>query len=176
MKFETLPQSTHDLVVLRPFTTSDLSPWFNYLSLPVIYEHTSWDLRDISELLPYVWVPEQFTPSSLLRFAIALRTTNELVGTAGFHSVSPQNNTAELVYDLAPTVWGKGIATYVCGLLVAWAHAHVGLIRVQATVLESNVRSKKVLQRCGFEHEGVLRNYRMVRGTPGNFSMYSHIT
>ncbi len=57
----------------------------------------------------------------------------------------------------------------------AWAHAHVGIARVQATVLDSNARSLRVLERCGFRREGLLRSYRMVRGTPGDFWMYSHL-
>jgi len=39
---------------------------------------------------------------SLLRLAIGLRSTGELVGTAGFHKVQTQNRSAEIAYDLAP--------------------------------------------------------------------------
>jgi ribosomal-protein-alanine N-acetyltransferase len=41
--------------------------------------------------------------------------------------------------------------------------------------LRSNERSAKVLARCGFEREGLLRSYRMVRGVPGDFWIYSYI-
>ena len=175
MQFTALPQSDHDLIILRPLTAEDIASWYAYLTIPTVFEHTSWNLSEPSELLRYVWLPEEFTPSSLLRFALALRSSGQLVGTAGFHTVSPENKSAELAYDLSPSVWGKGLATYACGLLTQWAHAHVGLVRVQATVLHSNLRSACVLQRCGFEHEGHLRSYRMVRGVPGNFNLYAHV-
>jgi ribosomal-protein-alanine N-acetyltransferase len=175
MLFGALPEANHELVLLRPIVEADLPVWYAYLSTPAVYEHTSWSLSSSSELAPYVWAPEAFTESSLLRLAVALRSTGELVGTAGFHTVSPQNRSAELAFDLSPKVWGKGIATYVCQLLVAWAHASVGLLRVQATVLESNARSAAVLERCGFLQEGLLRSYRLVRGRPGDFYMYSHL-
>ena len=149
--------------------------WYDYLSMPEVFEHTSWDLKSADELEPYVHEPEPRTAASRLRLAIALRQTGQLVGTVGFHTVSAENRSAEIAYDLSPTVWGNGIATYVCGLAVGWAHSSAGVIRVQATVLESNVQSVAVLQRCGFAREGVLRSYRMVRGVPGNFSMYSHV-
>lgn len=61
------------------------------------------------------------------------------------------------------------------GTLVDWAHGHVGLLRVQATALSSNTRSMKVLERCGFEREGLLRSYRLVRGQPGDFWMFAHV-
>lgn len=175
MQFTQCPKSEHELVTLRPIEEGDLNVWYSYLSIPSVVEHTSWNLESAQELSMYVWHREAFTPSTLLRFAIALRTTNELVGTAGFHTVSPQNRSAELAYDLSPSVWGKGIATSIANALVSWAHQHVGVLRVQSTVLESNGRSAKVLERCGFEREGLLRSYRIVRGEPGDFIMYAHV-
>lgn len=175
MEFTALPSFEHEAVILRAIEPGDIEAWFTYLSLPVVFEHTSWNVREPAELAHYAWVPENFTPSTLLRFAVALRSNNRLVGTAGFHSVSPQNRSAEIAYDLAPEMWGKGIATAVCRELVGWAHACASVIRVQASVLDSNVRSAAVLERCGFEREGLLRSYRIVRGTPRNFFMYSHV-
>ena len=175
MHFSSLPLLEHKLVVLRPITASDIKPWFEYLSKREVYEHTSWDVQDASELSHYAWKQEEFTPSSLLRFAVALRSNDELIGTAGFHTVSPQNQTAEIAYDIAPKYWGKGIGSSVCSALVEWAHSAASVVRVQATVLESNARSVAVLQRCGFQHEGLLHSYRKVRGNHGNFHMYAHV-
>jgi [ribosomal protein S5]-alanine N-acetyltransferase len=175
MQFHALPASAHVLVAFRPIEAHDLAAWYDYLCLPVVFEHTSWNVASAAELAPYVWASGASAAPSFLRFAIVLRSNNQLVGSAGFHSVSPENRTAEMAYDLAPGVWGKGIATHVCAQLVQWAHADVGLLRVQATALDSNTRSARVLQRCGFEHEGLLRSYRMVRGRAGDFNMYAHV-
>ena len=175
MLYSALPKSEHKLVELRPIVEADLSHWYKYLSMPVVYEHTSWNLSSPSDLTSYA---EELTPAtadSALRLAVVQRSSGELVGTVGFHSVSARDRRAELAYDLAPHVWGKGLATYLAALLVAWAHEQANIARVQATVLLSNVRSAAVLKRCGFEFEGVLRSYRMVRGQPGNFGMYAHL-
>lgn len=173
MRFTALPESEHELVTLRPLTPADIPNWYEYLTVPEVFEHTSWNVRFPSELERYA--NQSQDPSALLRLAIADRQTNELVGTIGFHTVSPENCSAELTYDLAPSWWGKGIASGMAEAMVDWAHSHVGLIRVQATVLTSNSRSIEVLQRCGFKREGLLRSYRIVRGRPGDFWMYSHV-
>ena len=55
---------------------------------------------------------------------------------------------------------GKGIATELCRLAVQWAHGHANIIR--ATVLESNARSRRVVERAGFEREGLLRSYPLL--------------
>ncbi len=175
MLFTAIPESSHEIVTLRSLESSDLKDWYDYLSMPAVVEYTSWNVHSADELAHHVWVPSAFTPSSSIRFAIALRSTNQLVGTAGFHTVIPQNRSAELAYDLSPNMWGKGIATYISTLLVDWAHSHVGLVRIQATVLDSNARSARALVKCGFEREGLLRSYRMVRGRPADFWMYSHV-
>ena len=174
MHYAALPESDHALVQLRPLAEPDLAKWFAYLSTPQVHEHTSWNVAAPADLAAYAFDAQPATASSVLRLAVALRSTDELVGTLGFHSVSPENRSLELAYDYAPQMWGRGLATHLAGVAVAWAHGE-GFIRVQATVLESNMRSARVLERCGFEHEGLLRSYRMVRGTPGDFHMYSHV-
>lgn len=174
MLVKSLPVSTHPLVDLRPLVAADLPRWFAYLSLPVVHEHTSWNVTTPEELAQYLSTPDTATPTSALRLAVALRTTDELVGALGFHAVSPEHRTVELAYDFAPAMWGRGIATCLAGLAVRWAHDE-GFLRVQATVLESNRRSAAVLERCGFVHEGLMRSYRLVRGTPGDFHLYAHV-
>lgn len=175
MQFNTIPDADHELVRLRLIVPSDIPAWYEYLSDPAVFEHTSWNLKSPDDLSHYPSVSESREPSSLLRFAIADRSSDRLVGTIGFHTVSPENRSAELAYDLSPAVWGKGIAIWAVNTVVRWAHLHVGLIRVQATSLISNARSVRVLERCAFEREGLLRSYRQVRGRPGDFLIYAHV-
>ncbi|MBS0445380.1 MAG: GNAT family N-acetyltransferase [Proteobacteria bacterium] len=175
MQFAALPVSDHPAYALRPIEADDLPHWLAYLDLPEVYRHTSWNHPTLEDLEPYAWSPAMRTPANLLRLAIVPRDTNQLVGTIGFHTVVPVHRSAELAYDLAPSFWGRGIAAHMCRLMVAWAHAQANVLRVQATVLESNQASIRVLERSGFEREGMLRCYRLVRGSPGNFYMYSHV-
>jgi RimJ/RimL family protein N-acetyltransferase len=103
-------------------------------------------------------------------------TSNErLAGTIGFHTVSDLNRNAEIAYDLAPAYWGRGLAARLCERVTRWGFDSLGFIRVQATVLCGNARSDRVLLKCGFRHEGLLRSYRLVRGTPGDFNLYARL-
>lgn len=175
MRIASMPQLQHPDAVLRAIDADDIQAWFDYLTKPEVFEHTSWNVSSPSELQHYAWRPEDFSDDSMLRFAVACRQTNRLIGTAGFHTVSSRNRSAELAYDLSPLVWGKGIASAACACLTEWAHVQAGVLRVQATTLQSNTRSRKVLERCGFECEGLLKSFRMVRGAPGDFWMFSHV-
>ena len=108
---------------------------------------------------------------SALRFAIVAERRAALAGTIGLHSISSADRRGEIACDLAPPYWGRGIATAV----TRWSFATLALQRVQATVLATNMRSERVLERCGFACEGLLRGYRRVRGRPGDFKMFARL-
>jgi ribosomal-protein-alanine N-acetyltransferase len=175
MQFDVLPLSDHPEVELRPIQADDLPVWLAYVTLPDVYQHTSWNDPTLEDLSPYIWSEAMREPAKLLRLAIASRSSGELVGTVGFHTVTPRHRSAEMAYDLSPTHRGRGIAQHVVKLVTRWAHESAQLLRVQATVLDSNLRSVRVLERAGFTREGLLRSYRLVGGVPGNFYMYSHV-
>ena len=174
--FSNLPTIQHSDAFVRPIEAGDLAIWADYLRDPRVFEHTSWNLQSESELEKYVWGAQSHTPDSLLRLAVACVHTNQLVGTFGFHTVIGIHRSAELAYDLAPTHWGRGIATVAVQAFTSWAHESAGVTRVQATVLQSNAKSRAVLERSSFVQEGLLRSYRQVRGRPGDFWMYAHIS
>jgi ribosomal-protein-alanine N-acetyltransferase len=161
--------------LVRQLKRKDLPSWYAYLSLKEVYEGTSWDLSSVSDLEPLLLEYCSERKDTALRFAVVDDQSDLLVGTIGFHSISDVNRTAEIAYDLSPAYWGKGIASAMCNALTNWGFLNLGLIRIQATVLESNVRSETVLLNCGYAFEGLLRSYRMVRGVPGDFKMYARL-
>lgn len=175
MRFATLPQTSHAVALLRPLREADLQPWAAYLNDPAVFLKTSWDHPDVEQLRGYLGSDVSVDADSRLRLAIAARSDDRLLGTIGFHSVSAANRVAEIAYDLHPRAWGLGLATSTVEVMVRWAHAVAGIWRVQATVLATNDRSIRVLQRAGFEREGLLRGYRQVRGEPGDFLMLAHL-
>lgn len=170
-----LPETNYPLVRLRELRRDDAPAWYAYLSQPEVVEHTSWNLRTIADLDPLFDELESGLPNAPRRFAIVARDGGEIVGHVGLPIVSAVHRNAEIAYDLAPTAWGRGIAPAVCTAVTDWAFATLGCVRVQATVLESNARSVRVLERCGFAREGFLRSYRLVRGVPGDYWMYAQV-
>jgi len=108
-------------------------------------------------------------------FVLLPEESSAIVATVGFHTISALFGTAEVTYDVAPSHWGKGIATAACRAATLWGFEFKAWHRVQATTVLPNVRSKRVLERCGFKREGLLRNFRLVRGAPTDYWLYSAI-
>ena len=175
MRFADAPAVPGAPVRLRPVDIGDIDDWYRYLSIPEIVEHTGWDLRSADDLKPMVEWYDASEPSSAIRFAIVPPAGGPLVGTIGFHTVSLAHRSAEIAYDIAPEQWGRGIATACCAAMVNWGFAERGYQRIQATAVESNVASVRVLQKCGFLLEGKLRQYRVVRGVARDFWMYARV-
>jgi RimJ/RimL family protein N-acetyltransferase len=64
---------------------------------------------------------------------------------------------AEIGYWLGEEYWGQGIATAAVRALTRHAFEVEGLVRLYAAVFEWNDASKRVLEKCGYAHEGTLR-------------------
>lgn len=97
--------------------------------------------------------------------AWALEIDGRAAGGVGLHSGSDvHRHSAELGYWLAQRYWGRGIATTVIGAFAPRAMDAFGLCRLYATVYETNPASARVLEKCGFEHEGVQKSAVVKRG------------
>lgn len=64
---------------------------------------------------------------------------------------------AHIGYWLGEPFWGRGIMTRVVGALTRHAFAERGFLRLEAPVFAWNPASMRVLEKCGYEREGVLR-------------------
>ena len=160
---------------LRPMEHSDIAAWYAYLRLPHVLEHTSWNLVSADELRPLVDEYNSDSASSKLCFAIESVMEPRLVGAIGFHTVSQVHRSAEIAFNLNPEYWGRGIATRCCNAVADWGFSDQGYVRIQAAALDTNLASMRVIEKCGFQREGKVRSFRLVRGLPRDFWVYSRI-
>jgi [ribosomal protein S5]-alanine N-acetyltransferase len=115
----------------------------------------------------------RWASGELSKWAVVLPPDDRLVGTCGFNEWSPAHGWAELAYDLAQAHWGRGLMRQAVAVVLDWAFRERALNRVHAYVRVDNRRSGRLLERLGFVREGCLRNYRVCRGQPHDFSVYS---
>lgn len=151
---------------LREFLPGDEQAWFDYLHLPEVARSTGWNIASPEELLPLT----ARTPGEpVVRFVLA-DGANRLVGTIGFFDW--RDGQAEIAYDLAPPWWGKGIASEACAALCRWAGEQGGLQLIKANVLTDNRASARVLEKCGFEWQGTVRQGRHPDGIVRDYRVY----
>jgi [ribosomal protein S5]-alanine N-acetyltransferase len=90
-----------------------------------------------------------------LPWGVALGET--LIGTVTLHDLNPEQGRAELGYMLGRKYWGRGLAREAATLAIDHAFGTLGLRRLEADIDPRNVASAKLLERLGFQKEGVLR-------------------
>jgi ribosomal-protein-alanine N-acetyltransferase len=71
---------------------------------------------------------------------------------------------ATVGYWISEDACGLGHATVALGLVVEFAFEHAGLHRVQPAIMPRNVRSRRVVEKNGFRHEGCAVRYLQIDG------------
>ena len=114
--------------------------------------------REGIEFLEYAQVQE---PES----SFAIEYGGEAVGGVGFQMGRDIARTsAEMGYWLSEELWGRGIATRAVTAMSDWAFENYGLTRVFAMAFAHNAASIRVLEKSGFEREGLLRRSAIKNG------------
>lgn len=92
-------------------------------------------------------------------FAIR-QASGYLIGSVGVNEIEiGQTHCAEIGYWLAKPFWGQGIATDAVRIFIKYAFEELGLVRLFSRVLDFNAGSWRVLEKNGFQLEGILRKH-----------------
>jgi len=145
---------------LRELTMADAAWYLTHFSHPEIVRGTGFPALDgltgaLQEMERYV--TSLFERRDGIRWGLVPAGTGTLVGTAGiFRWTGGAEPSAEIGYDLMPEWWGKGLMREALEAITAYAFTTLGLVRVEALVLDGNARSCRTLERVGFRHRGLL--------------------
>ncbi|MFR5630024.1 MAG: GNAT family N-acetyltransferase, partial [Ruthenibacterium lactatiformans] len=92
-----------------------------------------------------------------LQWAVTLRESGTLAGVVNLHGVDEAHCCAETSYALSPAYRGAGLMPEALGAVLRFGFAQAGFNRICAEVLAGNAASVRVLEKCGFRREGILR-------------------
>ncbi len=158
---------------LRPLRSSDAPAWHAYLSDPLVIEHTSFPLLSGAAVEAMVsHALDGYLHGASCRWAL-VDASDGLIGTCGFSNWSLPHSHAELVYDLSPSFWGRGLMRAAVQQVLSWAFHTAGFNRVHAFVMTSNAPSIRLLEKLGFSREGTLVQFRIARGIARDFHVYA---
>jgi ribosomal-protein-alanine N-acetyltransferase len=107
------------------------------------------------------------------RWGIVTKAAGVLIGTCGFHKWDKRHRRAEIGYDLTPSYWGQGIMTEALLVAIEYGFGEMDLNRIDALVYSENARSARVLEKLGFQKEGLLREYYCIAGERYDHLLFS---
>jgi RimJ/RimL family protein N-acetyltransferase len=111
------------------------------------------DLSDLKKYESYRWFIE---------------VGNDVVGSVSLKNISHMMGYAEIGYGVAESHQGRGIATAAVAALIDKAFVESSVRKLIAYVHEQNAASCRVLQKLGFQREGLLREHYIINGSPEN--------
>ena len=87
------------------------------------------------------------------------------IGNIGLHDIERENRRAMLGIIIGDKAyWGQGYGTDAIRAMVDWAFGYLNLNRISLTVYAYNERAIGCYLKCGFRHEGAMRQARYVDG------------
>ncbi len=154
--------------------TSDIEDIVNMLQNPKVTEYLFFAGKSRDELYRSYFQPIAVAMEKAIKtkekpeniiVIIRDKQTQEFIGNAAIVAVAMIEGVYEIGYQLNEKYWRKGIATAASKLLVDILkndyHAH----KIQIDFYQSNIGSKHVAKKLGFEKEGQLKNYyKMANG------------
>lgn len=108
-----------------------------------------------------------------IKWGIAVKGEAGIIGTIGFQEWSQEHKRADISYALVPEMWGKGYAIEAANAVISYGFKGLNLTRIGAMVFTENESSIKLLEKIGFEKEGVLKKYMYQDGVAYDTNIYS---
>lgn len=107
-----------------------------------------------------------------LCWAITAAGDDRLVGGVTLFAIDRAHRRAEIGYSLAAAHWGQGYARAALSLVIGHAFEPLGLHRLEADIDPRNEASCRLVERLGFQREGVLRERWHVAGELCDSALY----
>jgi RimJ/RimL family protein N-acetyltransferase len=106
-------------------------------------------------------------------FAITEAAKGQLVGAVSLFG--PDGHQATVGLWLAPAGRGRGAGTRSLRKVTEWTFATTAVYRLDCFLMVGNVASERMVERAGFQREGVLRGWDLHAGSPVDCTAYSRL-
>lgn len=144
-------------LILRPIIESDAEDIFEYSRNKNVGVNAGWkpheNIEETREVMKIVFLNQEYV------FGMVLKETGKLFGSIGIiPDPKRQNNKARMIgYAIGEDYWSKGFMTEAVQAVLHFGFEKLKLDLISAYCYPDNDRSKRVLEKCGFQYEGHLR-------------------
>jgi ribosomal-protein-alanine N-acetyltransferase len=163
-------------LVLRKLEKVDAEPLFYGLrNQPEFLYYTNKKKITLEEQLEnFNSIEEKYENLEYYNWVIVLKETGDLVGMINFH-VENRNDSVEFNYAIDNRFWGRGIMTEALRAVTKFALEEMKVNRIQGGCVVENNASRRVIEKCGYEFEGVLKSYVKLDDGYHDMNMFSII-
>lgn len=173
---EPFPTLTADRLILRRFEPLDIESVYKGLSHPDVirYYGVSYDSLEATNA-QMEWFAMIEKQKEGMWWAICNKSNNIFLGGIGLNNWSHENRKIEMGYWLLPENWGLGIIKEAGDAVCDYAFQCMSIHRIEAVVETENINSKKIMNKLGFELEGIMRECEIKDDRFISLEMYSKL-
>lgn len=159
MSLATAPRQLEtDRLLLRPFSLEDAEDMFRiYSDVETMKYWSEQPAKDVAAAQEMVRKDIEFDGETAVFWAIVDKTSDTVIGKCTLFAYSDQNRRAEIGYVLSRSFWGRGVMTEACKAIINLAFGELQLHRIEADTDVENAGSIALLQKLGFQNEGLFR-------------------
>jgi [ribosomal protein S5]-alanine N-acetyltransferase len=162
-------------LILRKATKADAEDMLRYLSDPAVVKHMGLEpFQSVEDVYDEIgWYQSIVREGTGMRWGITFKDADRVIGSCGFLNRVPKHHRAEVGFELSKEYWGKGIAREALEAVVKFGFQYLELERIEALIEPANLPSQKLVEKTGFQREGLLRHYEYTCGKFDDLLMYS---
>jgi putative acetyltransferase len=161
-------------LILRDWDIDDVDDLYEYAKNPNVGPHGGWKPHESKteslEIMHTLFIDKYDS------WAIVYKENNKVIGSIGYEQDARRMdiNCKELGYAMGEEYWGKGLMTEAAKAVIPYGFMEVGLDMISIYRNPNNVRSGRVIEKCGFKYEGTLRQaYKIYDGSIRDVACYS---
>lgn len=160
---------------LRMIRMKDAENMYSYSRDPEVARYVLWYAHtSIADTKGYIrYMIAQYKQNKPASWAIARREDDRIIGTIGFGWIDDENGSAEVGYSLARREWNRGYMTEALREVLRYGFEELHLHRIEAQHELENSASGIVMEKCGMQKEGLLRERLYNKGQYVDVYLYS---
>ena len=161
-------------LILRKWTVEDLDDFYEYAKTPNVGPSAGWKPHENKE--ESLKILEMFIAKENPLFAIVWKENNKAIGSIELFSDPKRTSIGsyELGYVLAEPYWWKGIMVEAGMAVLQYAFEELNQELVGIGHYPFNQKSKRVIEKLGFQYEGTLRRaHQLFDGSIQDLLCYS---
>ena len=154
-------------IELIPLNSNYLEFWHRLHNDPETRQHQPLESTTLSEQTEMLrrFQNNDLTDNTLPSYKWILLETDhqQPLGIVSFHRLQIKQGIGRIGYSLLPEYWHQGYATTAVRMLVSLIFTHTNMERLEAVCSINNPASRRVLEKAGFQYEGIRRKYLRIR-------------
>lgn len=160
---DSFPSLITPRLVLTAFHHRDVEPLFSIFSDPLVTHYDTGEIMKTRiQARHYINTfkdPSSIVTTNAIRFAVRLKNTKKLIGTAGLQNWDRTSSKAEIGAVLSREYWRGGYGIEAARAIIDYGFSTLRLHKIYAQTIKDNDSAVKRLEQLGFKREGCFKEH-----------------